>query len=139
MHCKRKFYFDAAHRVMGHGGKCKKLHGHRYAAIVTVAAQELDGLGMVIDFAVLKQIIGDWIDANLDHNTILYDKDHELGEQIAAITGQEIYYMDSNPTAENIAQHLLSDILPTLLKNENVEIVSVELQETENSGVVCNA
>ena len=138
MHCKRKFHFDAAHRVMGHGGKCLRLHGHRYALTVTVTSGDLDELGMVIDFAVLKELIGSWIRENLDHNTILYEKDLELGTQISRITGQKVYYMNQNPTAENIAQHLLDDILPELLKNEQVRIVSVALEETENCSVIVN-
>ena len=35
--CTRRIEFDAAHRVMGHEGKCKHLHGHRYALEARVA------------------------------------------------------------------------------------------------------
>ena len=41
------FYFDAAHRIANHKGKCKNLHGHTYKLIVTIEG-EIES-GMVID------------------------------------------------------------------------------------------
>jgi 6-pyruvoyltetrahydropterin/6-carboxytetrahydropterin synthase len=67
----RKFTFDAGHRVLGHSGKCRHLHGHTYTAEVTVQADTLDSLGMVVDFGVIKEKVGEWIDENWDHNLIL--------------------------------------------------------------------
>src|SRR5262245_52482042 len=75
MLCTRKLEFDAGHRVLGHGGKCRHLHGHRYVAEVTCYAEELDKLGFVVDFSVIKTVVGDWIDENFDHNMILNPKD----------------------------------------------------------------
>ena len=63
--CTRKLEFDAAHRVMEHESKCRHLHGHRYVAEVTVATSELDGLGRVLDFGLLKTELGGWIDAGI--------------------------------------------------------------------------
>lgn len=42
--------FDAAHRILGHPGGCAYLHGHAYHLEVTVGAETLDRLGMVMDF-----------------------------------------------------------------------------------------
>jgi 6-pyruvoyltetrahydropterin/6-carboxytetrahydropterin synthase len=123
MQITRRFEFDAAHRVLGHGGKCRHLHGHRYAAEVTlapVAGEGLDALGMVIDFGEIKQVIGEWIDKHLDHNILLHSADPlmKLWEGIAThgiqATGESIFdgkdpfmvVIDSqsvNPTAENLA------------------------------------
>lgn len=136
MYCKRNFYFDAAHRVMGHQGKCSKLHGHRYGVLVTFSSEQLDNLGMVIDFAVIKEKFGKWIEENLDHNTILYIKDKELGEKISETTNQNIYYMNSNPTAENIAMHLKNDVLPQIFALDPVTICKVEVFETPNCSVM---
>ncbi len=52
--CTRRIEFDAAHRVMRHEGKCKHLHGHRYALEATFSASGLDALGRVIDFAAFQ-------------------------------------------------------------------------------------
>ena len=130
--CTRRIEFDAAHRILNHESKCKMLHGHRYALEASFAAAELDNLGRVIDFGEIKQILGDWIDNNLDHNTILSVKDKILGDKISSETGQKIYYLNSNPTAENIADHIFKDICPQIFANKSVKCVAIKLYETPN-------
>lgn len=133
----RKFEFDAAHRVLGHENKCKHLHGHRYSVLVTVEAPSLDGLGRVVDFSCLKTLIGEWIDANLDHNILLHAKDplwpvwaSEDGAEIFA--GKNPYHMRElgNPTAENIAI-LIAKVSASLLPQE-LEVIKVRVHETPN-------
>lgn len=133
--CTRKIEFDAAHRIMNHESKCKMLHGHRYVLEASFVSKDLDDLGRVIDFGVIKEVLGKWVDDNLDHNTILFSKDQELGDKIASITAQNIYYMDQNPTAENIAKHILEDICPQLFAQYDVKCSSVKLYETPNCSV----
>jgi len=136
--CTRRIEFDAGHRVMGHENKCKYLHGHRYVLEITARASELDSLGRVVDFGVLKSIMKEWIDENLDHNVILAKKDSALGDVIAKETGQNIYYLKSNPTAENIALHIKSDIIPLLFTKDSFDIVKLRLYETPNAYVEVN-
>ena len=136
--CTRRIEFDAGHRVMGHENKCKYLHGHRYVLEVTARAIELDSIGRVVDFGVLKSIMKEWVDENLDHNVILHQKDKALGELIAKETGQNIYYLKSNPTAENIALHIKSDIIPLLFTKNSFDIVKLRLYETPNAYVEVN-
>ena len=76
--CTRKIEFDSAHRVMKHESKCRHLHGHRYVAEITAAADGLDDLGRVIDFSVLKSVVGGWVDDAWDHGTLANDADHDL-------------------------------------------------------------
>ena len=73
-----------------------------------------------------------WIDDNLDHNVILSIKDKVLGEQISQYTGQKIYYMTDNPTAENIALHLKLAIIPKLFIDSKFDIIKLKLFETPN-------
>jgi 6-pyruvoyltetrahydropterin/6-carboxytetrahydropterin synthase len=108
------------------------LHGHRYCLEATFVAADLDNLGRVIDFGVIREVLGGWIDDNFDHNAILSIKDKELGEKIAEITGQKIYYMAQNPTAENIANYIFSEICPKLFADKNVKCVAIKLYETPN-------
>lgn len=132
MECTRRIEFDAGHRVDGHEGKCKFLHGHRYALEATATSKNLNELGMVADFGKIKKIIKDWIDLNFDHNLILKESDAEIGKSVSEYTGQKIYYMKNNPTAENIASHLKNDIFPKLLAEESFKISKVKLYETPN-------
>jgi len=129
--CTRKLEFDAAHRVKLHESKCKNLHGHRYGVEVTVSAPELDGVGRVVDFGVIKEKLGAWIDAEWDHTTILWEEDKALGAAISAETGQRIYYLPWNPTAENMAKYLYEVICPRLLPAP-LQIISVVVRETPN-------
>ena len=133
--CTRRIEFDTAHRVIGHQNKCKYLHGHRYALEITAKACELDKLGMVVDFGLLKSVMKGWIDENFDHNVILHQDDKELGSLIASHTGQDVYYLKSNPTAENIALHLKLDIIPRLFGKNSFDIVKIRLYETPNAFV----
>jgi 6-pyruvoyltetrahydropterin/6-carboxytetrahydropterin synthase len=130
--CTRRIEFDAAHRVMHHESKCKNLHGHRYVVEASFAATGLDTLGRVIDFGVIRELLGNWIDSNWDHATILYDKDKALGNAISDQTGQRIFYLPSNPTAENMADYLLHDVCPALFKAHDVTCVRLRLYETPN-------
>lgn len=130
--CTRRIEFDAAHRIMLHESECKMIHGHRYAVEITFISNELDKLGRIIDFGVIKNILGKWIKNNFDHNLILNTADKKLGSQIEVITGQKIYYMKNNPTAENIANHLYFDICPKLFADYEVKCLKLKIIETPN-------
>jgi 6-pyruvoyltetrahydropterin/6-carboxytetrahydropterin synthase len=65
----KDYQFAAAHLIRGHRGECRHLHGHNYRVRVHVAADELDELGMVVDFADLKRITGEVL-GPLDHRVI---------------------------------------------------------------------
>ena len=133
--CIRRIEFDAAHRVMEHEGKCKHLHGHRYALEAHFAAAALDALGRVVDFGVIRQRLGAWVDANWDHTTILYNKDKALGKAISEHTGQAIFYLPANPTAENMAAYLMEHVCPALFADLPVRCTRVVLYETPNCWV----
>jgi len=49
-------HFSAAHFLRNYKGKCETLHGHNWKVEVVVSGNELDSLGMVMDFSDLKRI-----------------------------------------------------------------------------------
>lgn len=130
--CSRRIEFDAAHRIPKHESKCKMLHGHRYVIEANFSAKELDNLGRIIDFGVIKEVLGQWVDDHFDHNTILCKSDAALGEEIAKQTGQKIFYLDDIPTAENIAKFLFEEICPKLFADKDVTCTKIRLYETPN-------
>jgi 6-pyruvoyltetrahydropterin/6-carboxytetrahydropterin synthase len=130
--CTRRIEFDAAHRVLGHSGKCKDLHGHRYVVEATFAAKQLDDLGMIVDFGIIKEVLGKWIDDNWDHNVVLWEKDQELGKAIAKITKQEIFYLPTNPTAENMTEYLMNVQCPKLFEGGDFVCTRIRIYETPN-------
>jgi 6-pyruvoyltetrahydropterin/6-carboxytetrahydropterin synthase len=99
---------------------------------ITAKSANLDELGMVADFGELKEIIKSWIDSNLDHNTILSVHDRKLGDFVSEHTGQTVYFLNDNPTAENIAMHIKNDIVPQIFKGKLYEITKIKLYETPN-------
>lgn len=137
---KRRIEFDAGHRVLGHGGKCRHLHGHRYVCWIECECEVLNDLGMVVDFADVKRIVGGWVDGNLDHNMILHPEDPLLAEGINPESLQSIFgcrlpfimpASRPNPTAENIAA-VVFDKASQLLGGAGLWVVSVEVFETPN-------
>jgi len=128
----RRLEFDAGHRVLGHEGKCRHPHGHRYAVEIEVSAPELDSIGRVIDFSIVKELLGGWIDENLDHAFLVSVEDEPLAEALHSV-GSNVYTMMNNPTAENIAALLLlkaTDLLRDLM------VESVTVYETPNCRAV---
>ena len=72
----RKIHFCYGHRVMNHESKCGTLHGHNGILWIYVTPiDDLDSLGRVIDFSVVKSVIGDWILENWDHTMIIFKED----------------------------------------------------------------
>lgn len=130
--CTRKVHFDAAHRVMNHESKCKLLHGHRYVIEASFAADSLDKIGRVIDFGVIRDRLTNWIDTNWDHNTILWEKDKDLGGAIEGQIAQKIFYLPSNPTAENMAEYLLNVVCKKLFPEDGLKCTRIRLYETPN-------
>jgi 6-pyruvoyltetrahydropterin/6-carboxytetrahydropterin synthase len=129
--------FDAGHRVVNHESKCRTLHGHEYKAEV-FAEGDLDALGRVIDFGVIKEKIGAWIDDNWDHTMIIYSKDNDL-EKIKSCEGYKpVFVTDFNPTAENLAAYLLHTVCPEQLKDSGVLVTKIKLWETSNCYVEVN-
>jgi 6-pyruvoyltetrahydropterin/6-carboxytetrahydropterin synthase len=128
----RKLELDAAHRLMGHEGKCKNIHGHRYVVEVTAAAQELDKLGRVIDFSVLKRKLGGWLEENWDHKAILQMSDPLVPALLAL--SQPVYTTPWPPTGENLAAFLLN-LSRVLFAFDGIEVVKIRLWETPNCWV----
>ena len=130
-HVTRRFEFDSAHRLLGYGGPCRFLHGHHYAVEVTVSGDQLDGLGMLVDFGELKGVVWGWLKANWDHAALLSEDDPLLAQTEGA------YSMGNrNPTAEVMAEMSFNGFKTML--SSRVKLVRVRLYETPNCWVDYN-
>lgn len=130
----RKIHFCYGHRVMGHESKCATLHGHN--GVIWVHSSpivELDSLGRVIDFSVIKSVIGNWVDENWDHTMIIFKDDLKTIDLLSqAPSHKALFILDKNPTAENLAHFLLWTICPKLLKGKGIIVHKIVFWETEN-------
>jgi 6-pyruvoyltetrahydropterin/6-carboxytetrahydropterin synthase len=122
----REISFCYGHRLLQYDGKCRHLHGHNGRAVITLASAELDTLGMVMDFTLLKRVVGGWIDSHLDHKMLLHKDDPAL--DYLQSQGEPIFVMDVNPTAENIAR-LIFDFAAS----QGFPVAEVKLWETDSS------
>lgn len=130
----RKLHFCYGHRVYNHESKCSTAHGHNGVLWIYARPIEgLDSLGRVIDFSVLKGIVGGWVETNWDHNFLVYYNDPLLGALANDVTKKKPPFVCSfNPTAENMAMYLLKEVCPSLLADYGIIISRVVLFETEN-------
>lgn len=132
----RRIRFCAGHRLLGHGGKCENLHGHNYVVDIYVAGHACDSVGRIVDFADLKRLFKGWIDEHWDHGFIVFQRDEDAIHAVTSSRPHKIYLLPDNPTAENIARHLLVEVAPKLLAslpNYDVRVVRVAVWETEDS------
>lgn len=153
----------AGHRVVGHESKCRHLHGHNYVFHFKVQPKgipvemeypetfpgtltepgKLDNLGRVIDFSVVKSTLCQWLEDNWDHKFLHWEKDTLISclTLIGDADGQFNDFEDSlvplpfNPTAENLAAHMVNVVGPELLDRYGVELVSCTIEETSKCHV----
>lgn len=128
---------SCGHRVVGHEGKCCNLHGHNYRVHFECEAAELDEVGRVIDFSVIKSQLCEWLENEWDHRMILWDQDSDA-EQLLSID-PTIVLVPFNPTAENLGQYLIDNIGPKLMKPLGVRLARVIIEETRKCSVSCEA
>lgn len=133
--CTRRLEFDAMHRIPRHESKCAAWHGHRYAAEIYCSAPELDDRGRIIDFGVIKELVGGWIDRHWDHTAIIMRGDPDPAVPMIAASnetaGRPVYWLDRPPTAENLVREL-ARVATELLEPKGVEVIRIRLWETPN-------
>ena len=115
---KKTFNIAYGHRLLGHKGKCKNLHGHNGVVEVTMKAAKLNRAGMVMDFAELGETVKAWLDSNLDHKLILAETDPLV--PILKKQGQPCFLTPDGPTAETLAELIFKALKGSGLKVEEV-------------------
>ena len=130
MNLTTRFTFDAAHRILGHPGKCAYLHGHTYHLEVTVTAERLDPLGMVIDFDDFRALVRKAVLDRWDHATLLSGED-PLVPAISTVQAEapdKVVSFRNNPTAEVLtreAWQTIGQALPSGLR-----LLRLRIEET---------
>jgi 6-pyruvoyltetrahydropterin/6-carboxytetrahydropterin synthase len=109
--------FSSAHTLRDYPGACSRMHGHNWKVEAEVEANQLDDIGMGIDFKAIRQQVRELTDT-LDHR---YLNEIKPFDQI-------------NPTAENIAAFLFQGLAKTL-NNERIRVKALTLWETERACV----
>lgn len=122
----KEIKFCFGHRLLHYQGKCHQLHGHNGRAVIVIEGEELDDLGMVVDFKELKAQVIKWVDDTLDHTMLL-----QAGDPLIASLeslGLVCYVMDEPPTTENIAK-----LIYRRVQSLGLNVVEVKFWETDAS------
>jgi len=110
--------FSAAHRLEVYQGACSKLHGHNWKVRVALKTEELDDIGMAMDFGEIKARL----------RRILDELDHTYLNEVPSLGGL-------NPTSENLARHVFRRMAEELRDSPTI-VCEVEIWESERSSVV---
>lgn len=111
-----KDHIASAHQLHGYDGPCAMLHGHTWQIEVVILGQQVDRIGLVVDFKELKKKLKEVI-MPLDHVTL---------NDLPA-------FKDVNPSTENLARYIYQQlkikVLPFQLKH-------VRVWESESASVI---
>ena len=110
--------FSSAHILVGHPGACKRMHGHNWVVEAKVEGEQINKIGMVIDFKDIKNELENII-SRLDHQ---YLNDLEP-------------FMENNPTAENISKYIYKELSKNI-NTDNIKVSEIKLWETNSSAVI---
>ncbi|CAB4165227.1 COG0720 6-pyruvoyl-tetrahydropterin synthase [uncultured Caudovirales phage] len=120
---------STGHVVHGHESKCAHLHGHNYRIYFTIASDELDAVGRVMDFSVIKQKLCLWLEEEWDHKFLIWSK-HEIAHLLYSLDIRGVVLTPFNPTAENMALYLLEEVAPAVLAGTGCRLTHVRVEET---------
>lgn len=116
----KDFQFAAAHYVPSDkAGKCSRVHGHTYFVNITVAGDELDDTGFLVNFSNLKKLIHD----RFDH-TLLNEHSADFNDE----------HPEAFPTTEVVAKRIHDIVAEYLTTTNNKPLcLQVFLRETPTS------
>jgi 6-pyruvoyltetrahydropterin/6-carboxytetrahydropterin synthase len=85
--------FAAAHQLRGYPGDCARLHGHNWHVSLHVECEQLDEIGLAVDYKVMKRELKEAL-AGWDHYNL-----------------NDVPPFDSiNPSSENVARVLYEEM-----------------------------
>ena len=109
--------FSAGHALRGYRGKCENPHGHNYKVRVTLEGAQLNSVGLLYDFAHLKQII----------HGVIHAVDHKF-------LNDQAPFDVINPSAENIAKYFYDEALRVMRAiPAGARITSITVWETDTT------
>lgn len=109
------YTFAAGHALRGYKGKCENVHGHNYKVRVTVAGEEVNPIGLLMDFVDLRASIKKQVEA----------WDHRFLNDLPP-------FDKLNPSAENMARVFFEGIDAEIRKH-SASVSSVTVWETDTT------
>jgi len=110
-----EYSFAAGHALRGYKGKCENVHGHNYKVQVTVAGEQLNSTGLLMDFVELRAAIKAAVE-RLDHRFL---NDLPPFDQL-------------NPSAENLAKYFWEKV-EAQARAQGLRVDAVTIWETDST------
>ena len=110
--------FEAAHKIENYPGKCARLHGHNWIVEAIVKGSELNELGILIDFKILKSEL----------NKVLDELDHQYLNELEL-------FAEKNPTAENLAKIIFEKLSESEIFTGTTKLFAIKVYESPKSCV----
>ena len=109
--------FSAGHALRGYKGKCENPHGHNYRVRVIVEGEQLDSIGLLLDFGEIKRILRGLI-GGVDHKFLNDQKPFDT----------------VNPSAENLAKFFYDETIKQMRQAVSApRIASITVWETDET------
>jgi 6-pyruvoyltetrahydropterin/6-carboxytetrahydropterin synthase len=108
--------FAAGHALRNYKGKCENVHGHNYRCQVSLEGEQLDDIGLLVDFVELKKVV----------HSVLDRMDHQWLNEFPP-------FDKLNPSAENMARYIFEGVNGGLQQGTGVRVASVRLWETDTA------
>jgi 6-pyruvoyltetrahydropterin/6-carboxytetrahydropterin synthase len=134
---------ESGHMLSKHPDKCRFPHGHSRKVEIVLEAMDLDENGMVCDFKIVKEAVGDFLE-DFDHAICMNTRDPMFETMKKAYGDRVIAFADTEPTTEVLAKTFydafrdkLSEygeqISPRYILRDSVRIKRVRVWETSSS------
>lgn len=134
---------ENGHMLTRHPDKCRFPHGHSRKVEIVLEAGELDGNGMVCDFKIVKEAVGEFLET-FDHALCVNTADPMFESLLAAYGERIIAFPDTEPTTEVLAKTFFDAVVRALgeysgSKNPryplrgSVRVVRLRVWETSSS------
>src|ERR1035437_1286401 len=108
--------FAAGHALRNYRGKCENVHGHNYRCQVTLEGDQLDAIGLLVDFVEMKRVV----------HAVLDRMDHQWLNDFPP-------FDVLNPSAENMVKYIHDEVKQGLSIREGVRVGAVKLWETDTA------
>ena len=134
---------ENGHMLARHPDACRFPHGHSRKVEIVLEAEELDANGMVCDFKIVKDAVGDFLDT-FDHALCMNTEDPMYPTLKAAFGERVIAFEKTEPTTEVLAKTFFDAIARGLADyaarqdtrytlRPEVRLASVRVWETSSS------
>ncbi len=109
------YTFAAGHALRGYKGKCENVHGHNYKVRVVVEGEELNDIGLLVDFVDLRSSI----------KAMVEQWDHRFLNDLPP-------FDRLNPSAENMARVFCEGVAPEVARH-GARVRAVTVWETDTT------